>query len=859
MRLIEKIKDKVYDYLYTFGFGKSISEEYSLTYDELAKISRVNPFSKYIVPEYYDQELGLYINSDNTIGYLFELTPVLFMGESSVISLHTMLKSSFPKDTVIQVICYADPNVEHILNSYYYSKRSDIDFLMESYKRLVSFYKNGLFGFPVRNFRVFLSVKFPIPKNIDVAFLKDLKNSVIESFRAAKIPISECPPSILVAFLRKLLNDSYGEDPLLSEGEVYRGEPFREFVYNELTPIRTQIVKSDTVIERRGKEIKVGNKTFRCFSPKELPTKLNYFFGNFITGLYDGPSADSMQSMSPFFIVFTVVLTDIKASLYTKANLILQQQAFGSFSVSLREKKEEYLEVLRQIENGEVFYPCYLFVWVYDEDLSRLESSYFKLKKLWNICNVEVQDEILINFPLFVYSLPFGFIYDKKQSIFLDREFILPGKTIASILPVQGDFYGTGEPSLLFIGRKGQVILLDLFSKYASSYNFFIAAPSGKGKSFFANYLLTNYFGQGAYLRVVDIGYSYKKLVELLGGKFIEFDPEREMCINFFEMVKDPDVDLPIVAEVLAEMASVNTGEMPEKISPETAFNVLKYVVNLVFRMKGNESTIDDVYEILRDFPKTFDDYDLLCEEKSQECYADFQLISKHLAFNLFKYTTFGPLGRFFNGKTTVDISSDRFVVLELDRIKNNKDLFNVVVFGVMLLIVKDLYLSDRQNPRLILFDEAWQFLQDTPVFQRLIEEGYRRARKYYGSFGIITQSVLDLDGFGRVGKVINANSSYKFYLESTDFRSAKELGLLPIKDDFIVQLLESVKYNAPKYSEIFVYTDHAGFGIIRLAVDKFTYYLYTTNPRDVTRIEELVRKGYSYKEAIEILCAEEK
>lgn len=95
---------------------------------------------------------------------------------------------------------------------------------------------------------------------------------------------------------------------------------------------------------------------------------------------------------------------------------------------------------------------------------------------------------------------------------------------------------------------------------------------------------------------------------------------------KLFEMVKDPDVDLPIVAEVLAEMARVNTGEMPEKLSPETALNVLKYVVNSVFRMKGTESTIDDVYEILREFPKDFDDYDLLCEEKIKSVMPIFSL-----------------------------------------------------------------------------------------------------------------------------------------------------------------------------------------------------------------------------------------
>ncbi|MDI1473061.1 ATP-binding protein, partial [Thermodesulfovibrio sp. 1176] len=155
--------------------------------------------------------------------------------------------------------------------------------------------------------------------------------------------------------------------------------------------------------------------------------------------------------------------------------------------------------------------------------------------------------------------------------------------------------------------------------------------------------------------------------------------------------------------------------------------------------------------------PKHYNGKDILCEGK-EACIEDFKLLSTHLAFNLDKFTSAGIYGKYFNGPTSFDISQDDFVVLELEHLKALPDLFKVVVLQVLNTVTMDLYLSSRENPRMVIMDEAWQFLQDTETFQKVIEEGYRRARKYKGSFGIITQSILDLEHFGRVGQVINSN-----------------------------------------------------------------------------------------------------
>ena len=130
-----------------------------------------------------------------------------------------------------------------------------------------------------------------------------------------------------------------------------------------------------------------------------------------------------------------------------------------------------------------------------------------------------------------------------------------------------------------------------------------------------------------------------------------------------------------------------------------------------------------------------------------------------------------------------------------------------------------------------------------------VIDEGYRRARKYNGCFMVVVQSILDLEGFGEVGRVINGNSAFKVFLESSDFDQAQKNGLIDY-DEFAIQVLKSVKSNPPKYSEIFFDTPF-GIGVARLVVNDYAYFIYTSKPTEIAAIEQMVNGGATYHEAI--------
>src|SRR5690606_472996 len=67
-----------------------------------------------------------------------------------------------------------------------------------------------------------------------------------------------------------------------------------------------------------------------------------------------------------------------------------------------------------------------------------------------------------------------------------------------------------------------------------SNYNMYVVGPSGSGKSFFTNSYMRHLLVHGHHAVIVDMGRSYKRLCELYGGIFIDFDEENPLQFNPF-------------------------------------------------------------------------------------------------------------------------------------------------------------------------------------------------------------------------------------------------------------------------------------------------------------------------------------
>jgi conjugal transfer ATP-binding protein TraC len=805
-----------------------------MTRKDLRDLTRRDRFSDYLPWIAYDGDTGSYRNVDGTKGFIWECSPLCFAGEKTLFTLEGLFRLGLPHGSVMQFILYADSYIDPYVDAYRRAKTRNLAIVHEASEKYAAFFEKGVDGMdiflktPLRNFRLFVTVKIPEDQETKI-HAKDLSSSILEILRGADLYPRPLSPRRLLDWMRRHFND----DPSMNSD-----------AYDEEIPVRRQVIFSETVIDKSMDRMKVGSRYFRCTTVKHYPKEVDPLQTNELFGGVWGVVSDANQIITPFLFTLNIVFHNLKSKLHTKCNLVLQQQGVGSFAPSLMRKKDEYMAAVDEVEKGTPFVRVIPILWVWSEDEKTAGESIVRAKRMWEAQGYVMQEDRGILPVLFLSALPFG-LYDRGGNIEnLDRDFIAPCDTVAVTLPVQADFSGGGKPNLLFIGRKGQPCSLDVFDRRANNHNVFVAASSGSGKSFLVNYLVYNYFASNALVRIVDIGGSYKKMTRLFDARFLDFSEHSGVCMNPFTSVVEPASDLPVIASIVLQMVYSSTDIIPEDTA-ETAMSLIKSAVKWAWKAEGPEASIDTVYEYLNTFPEHAEEFESCVETDI----AGFRSLARNLSFNLTEFTSDHLYGRWFNGTSDFNIADDEFVVLELEHLKPQKELFKVITLQVINAVTQDLYISDRSRPRFIIFDEAWQFMKEGSSLKGVIEEGYRRARKYGGSFTVVTQSILDLKQFGSVGDVIRSNSAFKFYLESSDFDRAKQEGLIEY-EGFALRILKSVRSNKPKYSEIFMDTPF-GQGVARLAVDPFSYYLYTSDAAEIAEIESLVDGGMSYGEAI--------
>jgi len=820
---------------------KLLSQGVGITKKRLEQMSYRSKYSNYLPYGMYDYSTKIYFNTDDTIGFMWECSPLSFASLNVMNALEGLFRIAMPDKTVIQFILYADSDITHYLNSYVNLKTRNNELLKKAAKEFAIYFMNGTNGLknlayiPIREFRLFVAVKMPLRSpELKHLSITDMYHNIEEILRGGgNLYPYPMPPEELIRTLKRLFNNRKLELVDLSANSKK---------YDDNIPIAKQIIFSDTVMDIKYDHIKIGNKHFRCITPKLGPKEVDLLQTNRLFGGIDGMRSNNDQIRTPFLYCYNIIIDNaVKSQLHAKCNLILQQKGVGSFAPALMRRQDEHLWAADELEKGTKFYRIMPILWVFGEDRQIVDESIVRAKRIWESNGYEMQEDKGILSILFMSALPFGLINVGQNVANIERDFIVPASTATVMLPVQADFAGGGKPILLFAGRKGQVCALDIFDKHANNHNAYVVASTGAGKSFLVNYLALNYYSNGTMIRIIDIGDSYKKMTKMCNAKYMDFAKEHELCINPFTNVYEEQYDLPIIEAIVAEMAySASESAVPA----ETEMTLIKKAVQWAYTTYTNDANIDIVHNYLSNYPQYDDDI-------ADDMHNKDEVISMAhtLAFNIHEFTSAGRYGKYFNGKSNFDISHDEFVVLELEHIKPQKDLFKVATLQILNMITQDMYLSDRSKPRLLIIDESWQFIHDGTILQRVIEEAFRRCRRYNAGIIIISQSLLDLKQFGRVGTVIRGNSAFTFLLESADFDQAKADKLINY-DEFTMNWLKTIKSDKPQYSEIFMDTPF-GVGIVRLTVDDYSYYTYTSFGPEIAEMEAMIDQGMTYDEAI--------
>ena len=807
-----------------------------MTYERLRQSVSRDAYSDFLPMVSWVEEEKAFLTIDDGWGQAWELVPSAYLFAHVHQALLGLLNIQFGAGTVVQLHCFADPLIDEALDAYLDLKARPDPLVQASARRTAQYLRDGteglsaLHGIPIRNFRVLLAIKSRKPLGAD------LRRQIEEQL--SKLGIMRMAPEALVSFYRRIFNGAFDPAPgVFASGTAD----------NPARPVRKQIIDAGPDLLFDGPELYFGNQVARCLTPKSPARRVTAERCNRLLGGMRGAAEDSDQIGGPFLYTLNILFDHSAFEIHKRAQILSAQKAAGSFAVEVGKQIEEIGWVLDEAGNSR-FVSVIPTVWVFGRDSAQAREMAARAKRLWESEPLPwmMQEESYLNPILLPMSLPFGFYPERRTLRMLERDLPMPAKAAALLAPVQTDFRGGGRPALLYVGRKGQLITLDLFDPRINNYNFIVSAESGAGKSFLLNHLCLQYFAQGALIRIIDIGGSYRKLCTLCSGRYIDIG-EEVLVLNPFDMGFALDGDdrqsaISMAVAIVAEMANAAT----RKGVTTSQWNLLKSAVQWTIDSGRAESGIDAVRDWLGAYPAgashDLDRVDHLVP------------VARELAFNLRDFGSSGAYGHFFNGPSTFDISADEFVVLELERLKAMPDLFNVIVMVVVNAVSQELYLSARDRPRFVLCDEAAQFMtrtegQDLSRLAEVFGQGYRRARKYQGSFGVVLQSMNDLLLFGGTGQVILENAATRFLLQGSTYERAVENKILDYSG-FVLDLLKSVRNNKPHYSEVFI-DSPLGLGIARLVVDPFSYWINTSAPQEVAAFEARLRAGLSPLEAI--------
>ena len=781
----------------------------------------------------YDEQSKLFLCDDSTLGFAFECVPLAGGDQHTKERIEQLVAGDYPPGTIMQFFLYRSPDIEPQLNALARIRQDHmdgplagvvkqrIDFLRAHTKKNIhgrSFSGGDYDCGRIQESRLIVSIKIPFegkePNESDVVLTKTWETKTESALSSVGLWPLALSASRYIRLMQSIINWS----PNASwRSMTVMGE------WEEDKTISAQIFDPTTDLVIADKStLQLGEHCFvKVMSAKRIPDAFFFTEAMKYVGNTMGGNDKLTINYAVCCNVFFPVTQSEKSKLETKRTWTVNQ-AVGpmlKFVPVLADKKHSFDILSESFQKGAKPIRMTFSVLLFSDSRKAVERAAVSAQSYWDTMHFHLMEDYFITAPMFQNCLP---LCAEKEAVFhLDRYKTMTTRELPVLLPVFGEWKGTGTFHVALISRNGQLMSLSLHDSDTNK-NAVIAAESGSGKSFLLNEIIVSYLSEGAQVWVIDAGKSYKKLNEQLDGDFLQFDEASKICPNPFELIDDWKEDEDTISALIAAMASEK-----EKLS-DFQMAGLKQILKRLWETKGQAMTVDDI---------------------AAECLGHTEQRMHDIGQQLFSFTSKGGYGQYFHGHNTMRFENP-FTVLELDELQGRTHLRQVVLMQLIFQIQREMYLGERNRKKIMIIDEAWDLIKSGPV-SVFIEHGFRKFRKYGGSAIIATQSLNDLYE-NPVGRAIAENANMMLLLgqKPETIASIRDSGRLVLSEAGF-NLLSTVASVGGVYSEIFVKSGHTGVGVGRLIVSNFEKMLFSTAPEDVNAIENYTNQGLNVTDAI--------
>lgn len=220
-----------------------------------------------------------------------------------------------------------------------------------------------------------------------------------------------------------------------------------------------------------------------------------------------------------------------------------------------------------------------------------------------------------------------------------------------------------------------------------------------------------------------------------------------------------------------------------------------------------------------------------------------------------------GELETTLNADLDVDLFNERFIVFEIDKIKDDPVLFPIVV-----LIIMDVFLQKmriKKGRKALIIEEAWKAIA-SPTMAEYIKYLYKTVRKFHGIAGVVTQELNDVIDSPIVKEAIINNSDVKILLDQSKFKDRYEqiaaiLGLTPVQRQQIFTINALDNHEGRSYfKEVWICRgQHSDVYGVEEAPE--CYWAYTTERTEKEALKTYLRHYGTVQEAITRIEADRK
>ncbi len=429
----------------------------------------------------------------------------------------------------------------------------------------------------------------------------------------------------------------------------------------------------------------------------------------------------------------------------------------------------------------------------------------------------------------------------------------------ACFLNLETNYRSSPSPVSIRLGDRltGKPIQVDISDEpmqlgYCTNRNKFILGPSGSGKSFFTNHMVRSYYEQGTHIVLIDVGHSYKGLCDMLKGYYFTYDEKNPIRFNPFYISEGDVLDTEKKESIKTLLLAL--WKKDDETFGRSEYVALSNSLQLYYEKLASDQTLFPCFNTFYEFLQT-DFTRVLKADKVKE--KDFDI--DNFMYVLRPYYKGGEFDYLLNATENLDLLKERFIVFELDNIKDHPILFPVVT-----IIIMETFISKMRKlkgvRKMILIEEAWKAIAKEGMAE-YIKYLFKTVRKFFGEAIVVTREVEDIISSPVVKQAIINNSDCKILLDQSKYQNKFDQiqELLGLTEKEKAQVLSINKANDParKYKEVFISLGGMHSKVYRTEVSPEEYLAYTTEESEKVKVHQYTQRYGGIERGIEALAKE--